>query len=101
MCIQMPPGLEKLYYLKNKSHSRVVVEVDLTDSNFSKRLIEFKFGEIRQFLVLSQNVYTINCKGVIQIFNFKDQEFKEATVSTPGKLALTRYGGRRQLRHQP
>ena len=97
----MPPGLEKLYYLKNKSHSKVVVEVDLTDSSFAKRTIEFKFGEIRQFLVLSQNIYSINCKGVIQIFNFKDQDFKEATVSTPGRRRLRRLGGCRQLRHQP
>lgn len=89
LCIQMRANLEKLYYILNKSQSRIIVEVDLTTASYSKRQIEFKHGDIRQFLVLSDNIYSINCKGILQIFNFKSSSFKEATITASGSFPMT------------
>ena len=85
----MRANLEKLYYILNKSQSRIIVEVDLTTASFAKRQIEFKHGDIRQFLVLSDNIYSINCRGILQIFNFKSSSFKEATITSSGTSCLT------------
>lgn len=84
LCLQLKPSLEKLYFLKNKSQSRVVVEVDLTTLAFAKAEVEFRYGDIRQFICLEDSIYTINCKGVIQIYAFKSKAFTEVEIHSPG-----------------
>lgn len=91
LCIQMGAGLETLYFIKNKSQSRVIVEVDLTSPSFSSRDIQFIHGDIRQFSVMNHNVYSINCKGILQVYNLKSQMFSEAMISQAENILIDNF----------
>lgn len=84
-------GLEKLYYIKNKSRSRFVVEVDLTDPSFPHKEINFELGEIRQFLVGRETIYTVNCDGLLQVYCLKTEQFKEASISQLDTLLIDNF----------
>lgn len=91
LCIQMGNGLEKLYYIKNKTQSKIVVEVDLTDPSFPKKEIEFRYGDIRQFLVMKESIYTVNCHGVFQVYSLKTGLFKDAVISQGDSLLIDNF----------
>lgn len=84
-------GLEKLYYIKNKSMSKIIVEVDLTKASFPRRDIEFDHSDIRQFLVGRDTIYTVNCDGLLQVYCLKTNQFREASVSQSDSLLIDNF----------
>ena len=88
LCIQMGAGLETLYFIKNKSQSRTVVEVDLTSSAFKSQEIQFVHGDIRQFVVVNQSIYSINCKGILQVYSLKTREFSEGLITQSDTILI-------------
>lgn len=87
----MGAGLETLYYIKNKSQSRVLVEVDLTSSAFKTREIHFVHGDIRQFTVVNDNIYSVNCKGILQVYNLKTKELSEGTIAQAENVLIDNF----------
>ena len=87
----MGSGSERLYYIKNKTQSKFIVEVELTDPSFPKKEIEFKFGDIRQFLVMKESIYTVNCQGVFQVYSLQSGLFKDAVISQGDSLLIDNF----------
>jgi hypothetical protein len=79
----MSPDLRKIYYILNKSQSRVIVEVELTSLSFSKQFIEFKQGDITQLAVTSDAIYALNKFGQLQLYRFQTRHATESALNFP------------------
>lgn len=71
LCLQMSPSLEKVYFIKNKSQSKTLLETTLSnlstsESSPSSNSYIFPRGGIRQFLALERHLYAVDCKGTVQ-----------------------------------
>lgn len=80
LCIQLNPSKTKLFYLQNKSQSRVLVEVDLTSMSFPKQIISFGAGDITQFAATDDAVYALNKFGVLQFYRFHSKNVGEVSL---------------------
>lgn len=67
------------------------MEIDLTSPTFESREIVFPQGDIRQFSVVNSSVYSVNCKGLLQVFDLKTGQFSVAEVPQSENLLVDNF----------